>query len=54
MGHEGPPFRCDEERRFLLRGELDAAFFHLHGIGREDVGHIMDMFPIVRRKDEQR
>jgi hypothetical protein len=25
-GYEGPPFRWDEERRFLLRCELDAAF----------------------------
>jgi hypothetical protein len=26
----GPPFRWDKERRFLLRSELDAAFFHLY------------------------
>jgi hypothetical protein len=26
----GPPFRWDEDRRFLLRCELDAAFFHLY------------------------
>ena len=34
FGHEcgwnGPPFLWDEERRFLLRCELDAAFFHLY------------------------
>lgn len=29
-GWPGPPFRWDEERRFLLRCELDAAFFHLY------------------------
>ncbi len=29
-GWNGPPFRWDEERRFLLRCELDAAFFHLY------------------------
>jgi hypothetical protein len=29
-GFEGPPFRWDDERRFLLRCELDAAFFHLY------------------------
>jgi len=29
-GWDGPPFRWDEERRFLIRGELDAAFFHLY------------------------
>jgi hypothetical protein len=29
-GWSGPPFRWHEERRFLLRCELDAAFFHLY------------------------
>ena len=29
-GWAGPPFRWDEERRFLLRCELEAAFFHLY------------------------
>jgi len=29
-GYDGPPFKWDEERRFLLRCELDAAFFHLY------------------------
>jgi hypothetical protein len=29
-GYNGPPFRWDEDRRFLLRCELDAAFFHLY------------------------
>ncbi|NMC19085.1 MAG: hypothetical protein GYA33_01585, partial [Thermogutta sp.] len=30
MGYDGPPFRWDEERRFRLRAELDAAFFRLY------------------------
>lgn len=29
-GWSGPPIRWDEERRFLLLCELDAAFFHLY------------------------
>jgi hypothetical protein len=29
-GWNGPPFQWDEERRFLLRCELDATFFHLY------------------------
>ena len=29
-GWNGPPFPWDEKRRFLLRCELDAAFFHLY------------------------
>ncbi|GCF08501.1 Eco57I restriction-modification methylase domain-containing protein [Dictyobacter arantiisoli] len=52
-GYDGPPFRWDEERRFLLRCELDAAYFHLYGIQRADVDYIMETFPIVKRKDEK-
>ena len=51
-GYTGEPFTWDTDRRFLLRAELDAAFFHLYGIGRDDVDYILDTFPIVRRKDE--
>ena len=85
---DGPPFRWDEQRRFLLRCELDAAFFHLYlaadergdwqppsqiGGSRHDetpkqlaeltghfptprdaVDYIMDTFPILRRKNENR
>ena len=53
-GWNGPPFRWDEARRFLLRCELDAAFFHLYGINRDDADYIMETFPIVKRKDEQK
>lgn len=52
-GYLGPPFRWDEERRFLLRCELDAAYFHLYGIDRDDVDYIMDTFPIVRDRDQK-
>ncbi len=52
LGDVGPPFVWDDERRFRLRAELDAAFFHLYGLVRDDVDYIMDTFPIVRRKDE--
>lgn len=45
------PFPWDSSRRELLRAELDAAFFHLYGIERDDVDYIMETFPIVRRKD---
>jgi hypothetical protein len=53
LGDDGPPFRWDSERRFVLRAELDAAFFHLYGIDRDDVDYIMETFPIVKRKDEK-
>lgn len=51
LGDDGPPFRWDEDRRFQMRAELDAAFFHLYGIPRDDVDYIMETFPIVKRKD---
>jgi len=51
-GYTGEPFSWDPERRLLLRCELDAAFFRLYGIARDDVDYIMDAFPIVRRRDE--
>jgi hypothetical protein len=50
-GYNGPPFKWDETRRFLIRCELDAAYFHLYGIARDDVSYIMETFPIVKRKD---
>lgn len=52
IGYHGPPYRWNEERRLLLRCELDAVYFHLYGIQRDDVAYIMDTFPIVRRKEE--
>ena len=54
MGFEGPPFPWDEERRWLIRSELDAAFFHLYKLSRKEVDYVMETFPIVKRKDEQR
>jgi hypothetical protein len=51
-GYDGDPFIWNDDRRFQLRCELDAAYFHLYGINRDDADYIMDTFPIVRRKDE--
>jgi hypothetical protein len=53
LGCLGPPFRWSDERRVLLRCELDALYFHLYRISRKEVEYIVDTFPIVRRKDEQ-
>ena len=52
LGHEGSPFCWDEERRALMRAELDALMFHLYGVNRQDADYIMDTFPIVKRQDE--
>lgn len=53
IGYNTPPFRWDPERRFLLRAELDAAFFHLYGLSLDDSAYILDTFPIVRKNDEK-
>jgi hypothetical protein len=53
LGDDGPPFQWDDERRFVMRAELDAVFFHLYGIERDDVDYIMETFSIVKRKDTQ-
>ena len=84
--YHGPPFKWNEDRRFQIRCELDAAFFHLylpstkegnwkpslisegnvkdeteaefHSLKhafptpRHAVEHILESFPIVKRKDE--
>jgi len=84
--YHGPPFKWNEDRRFQIRAELDAAFFHLYfpstkegnwkpsliaegnvkdetdaefnsltqafPTPRHAVEHILETFPIVKRKDE--
>ncbi|WP_329625305.1 N-6 DNA methylase [Streptomyces sp. NBC_01255] len=52
LGDDGGAFVWDEDRRTVIRAELDALFFHLYGINRDDVDYILDTFPIVKRKDE--
>ncbi|MGW2799527.1 Eco57I restriction-modification methylase domain-containing protein [Streptomyces sp. NPDC001269] len=54
LGDTGAPFRWNEGRRQIIRAELDALIFHLYGISRENADHILDTFPIVRRKDESK
>jgi len=53
VGDEGPPYIWEPERRFMLRCELDAAFFHIYGISRDDVDYILDTFPVVKKNDEK-
>ena len=52
LGYDGPPFVWDEEERRHLRARLDALYFHLYGLGRDDAGYVLNTFPIVRREDE--
>lgn len=52
LGYQGAPFRWDAERRSVLRAELDASFFHVSGIDRDDMNYVLDSFPAVARQDE--
>jgi len=54
LGDQGPPFVWDEKRRLVMRAELDAAYFRLYGVERDDVGYIMDSFGAFRRNDPER
>jgi hypothetical protein len=51
-GDTPAPFVWDEDRRAVLRAELDALYAHLYGLTRDELAYILDTFPIVRRKDE--
>ncbi|MFE5029573.1 Eco57I restriction-modification methylase domain-containing protein [Streptomyces sp. NPDC056656] len=50
LGDGDAPFVWDEERRFLIRAELDAAYFHLYGIERADVDLVLDSFRAFKNK----
>ena len=50
---DSPPFVWDPERRFQLRCEIDAAFFHLYGISRDDTAYILDTFPVLARSEKR-
>lgn len=38
----------------MTHAELEAVYFHLYGTVQDDVDYIMETFPIVKRKDEQK
>lgn len=50
-GHDGPPYPWDDARRFQLRCELDALFFRLYGLSRDEVADVLDTFAVLRRKE---
>ncbi|MEN9763145.1 MAG: hypothetical protein RI906_2971 [Pseudomonadota bacterium] len=42
LGHSGPPFPWNPERRALLRAELDAYYAILYGLTRDELRYILD------------
>ncbi|MCZ8278142.1 MAG: restriction endonuclease [Acetobacteraceae bacterium] len=53
MGHLGAPFPWDAEERLHLRARLDALFFLLYGLNRDDAAYILSTFPIIQREEEE-
>ena len=50
-GDDGSPYIWNPERRFQLRCEIDAAFFHLYGISHDDAAYILDTFPVLEQSE---
>jgi hypothetical protein len=48
----GPPFHWNQERRALLRADLEAAFMHVYKLNRGAAEHVLDSFNRVRKHDE--
>ncbi|MDO8630982.1 MAG: N-6 DNA methylase [Phycisphaerales bacterium] len=44
--------KWNEAERQRLRAELDAAYFHLYGLAREEVDYVLDQFQGVVKQDE--
>lgn len=42
LGHDGPPFAWDEDRRALLRADLDAFYARAYGLNRDELRYILD------------
>ena len=53
LGYQGPPFIWNEEERRHLRARLDALYFHLYGLSRDDADYVLSTFPIVRAQDNK-
>ena len=66
LGHIGSPFAWDEERRALLRAELDAFFARKYGLSRDELRYVLDpadvkgasypseTFRVLKSKEESR
>ncbi len=52
LGYNGQLFAWNEEERRYLRARLEALYFYLYDLSREDEEYVLDTFPIVRKEDE--
>ena len=53
IGYDGSPFIWNEERRFIIKCELDALFFRIYNIENSDIEYILDSFRILREREEK-
>jgi hypothetical protein len=51
FGYDGPPFIWASSRRRSLRAELDAVFFYLYQLPREQVEYVLSTFPVLRERE---
>lgn len=51
VGDVGKPYRWVPPRRQQIRAEMDAAMFHLYGLDRGEVEHVLDSFTVLNRYD---
>ena len=42
LGYDGPPFPWNEDRRAVLRAELDAWYARIYGLTRDELRYILD------------
>ena len=52
-GDDDPPFIWDSDRRFQLQCEIDAAFFRLYGISRDDAAYVLDTLQVLKHSDKR-
>ena len=52
LGYAGAPFAWDAEDRRHRIARLDALYFSLYGLSRDEASYVLDTFPIVREQDE--
>jgi hypothetical protein len=52
-GYKGEPFTWDDDRRALLKAELDAIYAYLYKVSKEDLRYILDQFPVLRKNEER-
>ena len=52
LGYDGAPFAWDVEDRRHRVARLDALYFRLYDLDRDEAAYVLDTFPIVREHDE--